>query len=428
MSLTRRVRANVRESRALIAPSGAGDPWAIPSNGSLQAFTDAGVAVNADTATKLAVVYACVRIIAGAVSGMPFDSVRMRGTYREQLDPAPLIISDPFGAGNRLSGITRRDGMSRIVTSLLLRGNAYAMITDRSRGLPTKLVILNPDTIRVSINSAGTREYHIGTQQIDPDAILHITGVAQPGSPIGLSVIDNLRMAVALGLAAEEFGAKFFGNGAHLSGVIEVPGDLDKERARLLKEGFSSTHAGLKNAHTVGVLTGGASFVPISVTPENAQFLGTRAAQNLDLAMAFGVPPHMLGQVDRTTSWGKGIEEQKLGFLNFTVAPIAGAIEDAWSAMLPKPQVARFNQDAFLRADTSTRFTVYASARTTSIMTPNEIRALENMPPIDGGDDLFAPLNSAHTISTMTTQDDDGLDDEGNPPPVDPPPAGTGAP
>ena len=418
MSLTRRVFSNARESRA-IQPSGAGDPWAIPTNGSLQAFTDAGVAVNADTATKLAVVYACIRIIAGAVSGMPFDSVRMKGTYREQLDPSPTIVSDPFGAGSRLSGITRRDGMSRIVTSLLLRGNAFAMVSGRDgRGMPSRLMILNPDQVKVDIDKTGMRKYAIGTTEIDSDEMLHITHLAQPGAAQGMSVIDNLRMAVALGLAAEDFGAKFFGNGAHLSGVIEVPGDLDKERARLLKEGFSSNHAGLKNAHAVGVLTGGASFVPISVSPENAQFLGTRAAQNLDIAMAFGVPPHMLGQTDRTTSWGKGIEEQKLGFLNFTIAPIAGAIEDAWTAMLPRPQVARFNQDSFLRADTNSRYTVYASARTTSIMTPNEIRALENMPPIDGGDDLFAPLNSAHTIATMTTQDDDGLDDEGKPPVV----------
>jgi phage portal protein BeeE len=124
----------------------------------------------------------------------------------------------------------------------------------------------------------------------------------------------------------------------------------------------------------------------------------------------------MLGQVDRTTSWGKGIEEQKLGFLNFTLADWTGRIEDAWSAMVPGNQVARFNLDAFLRADTSTRYSTYAKARTVSLMTIDEIRALENLPPVPGGDQIMAPLNSAHTINTITDDNDDDLGDNGEDP------------
>lgn len=416
MSLTSRIR----EARAT-SPFGTEDD--IPSPGQAGVTFANPLARNIDegVAMRLAVVYACVRIIANSVAKLPFDAVKMRGTYREQLDPAPPIIADPFGAGNNLAGMTRRAGISSIVVSLLLRGNAFCLVTGRNYlGFPTRLMVLDPDMVSVKVDDAGYRAYEVGNIPVRDGDMVHIAGLSMPGSPVGISPITNMRNAVALGLTAELFGLQFFSKGSLMSGVIEVEQDLDKTRARQMKENFEASHSGLANAHSIGVLTGGASFKPISVSPEDAQFLGTRAAQNLDVAMMFGVPPHMLGQVDRTTSWGKGIEEQKLGFLNFTMEPLSGLLEDAWSVMLPKPQTAKFNLDVFLRADTSTRYTAYMAARNGAWMTINEIRALENNPPIDGGDELFAPLNSAHTLATMTTQDDDDLDDDGKTPPADP--------
>jgi HK97 family phage portal protein len=220
-------------------------------------------------------------------------------------------------------------------------------------------------------------------------------GMSLPEAPTGLSVISYARQAIGLGLAAEEFGARFFGEGAHMTGVVEIEADLDVARARQIKENFTASHSGLKNSHTVGVLSGGAKWKPISVSPEDAQFLGTRAAQNLDIAMLFGVPPHMLGQVDKTTSWGTGIEQMGLGFLAYSLSAWLGRFEDAWSAMLSRPQTARFNADALLRTDTAGRYAVYSAARSAGILTTNEIRALENYGPIDGGDDIAAPLNSS---------------------------------
>jgi HK97 family phage portal protein len=281
------------------------------------------------------------------------------------------------------------------MVSLLLRGNAYLLVLSRDRmGRPTRLRVLHPDRVRCTFNDAGERVYEVDRRPVDSGDVVHILGLSYPEAATGISVLSYARNAIGLGLAAEEFGARFFGSGAHMSGIIEVPGDLDKERARGLKEGFTASHAGLKNSHTVGVLSGGAQWKPISVTPEDAQFLGTRAAQNLDMAMLFGVPPHMLGQVDKTTSWGTGIEQQALGFLAYTLNPWIGRFEDAWSAMLPKPHTARFNVDGLLRTDAAGRYAVYSVARSAGILTPNEIRALENFPPVDGGDDIDAPLNS----------------------------------
>lgn len=395
MSLTRRAL----QKRAFL-PSGAGDPWAIPSNGSLAAYTASGVPVTEDTAMQLLAVAACVRLLGTTVAGLPFDAVQMSGAVRRTLEPPPLIVSDPFGGANNLKWPTRRTGFTQLMVSLLLRGNGYALITGRDEDMrANRIAVLHPDRVAVGVNEDGSRKYEVNRKPVAAFDMVHLLGLSMPEAPIGLSVIEYARQAIGLGMAAEEFGARFFGSGAHLSGIIEVPGDLDRDRARQLKEDFQSRHSGLRNAHTVGVLSGGARWAPISVTPEDAQFLGTRAAQNLDIAMLFGIPPHMLGQVDRTTSWGSGIEQQSLGFLKYTLANWIGIFEETWSAMLPEPQVARMNVAGLLRTDTAGRFGVYTQARNASLMTIDEIRALEDMAPLpDGkGGDPFTPLNSAHS-------------------------------
>jgi HK97 family phage portal protein len=407
MSILRRAMTRAPERRLNNAQPG-GDPWSVPSNGALAPLTAAGVSVSEDTAMQLLAVAACVRILSTTVAGLPFDAVRMRGELRETLEPPPGIISDPFGGASDTAMLTRRAGFTQMMVSLLLRGNAYAAITARDGLLrPTRLRVLHPDRVQCRFDDAGRRTYKVSRQPVDAADMVHLMGMGMPEAATGMSVIAYARQSIGLGLAAEEFGSRFFGQGAHMSGVISVEGDLDRERARMMKEGFEASHSGLKNAHAIGVLSGGAKWTPISVSPEDAQFLGTRAAQNIDIAMLFGLPPHMLGQVDRTTSWGTGIEQQSLGFLRYTLASWLGTFEDGWSAMLPRPQAARFNVDALLRTDTSGRYAVYSMARNAALMTPDEIRALENLPPLpDGaGANPYAPLNSAHS---MTAQGDPG--------------------
>ncbi|GAA2137799.1 phage portal protein [Kitasatospora kazusensis] len=400
MSLLRRASRTRPERRFYAPQSSAGDPWAIPSNGSLAAFTPSGVPVTEDTAMSLLAVAACVRILSTKVAGLPFDAIRMRGPLRENIDPAPIIVGDPFGGTNNTAYPSRRVGFGQLMVSLLLRGNGYCLVLARDTlGRPTRLQVLHPDRVRCgwAPDGSGQRVYQINRKPVPTENIVHLMGMSHPEAATGMSLIAYARNAISLGLAAEEFGGRFFGNGAHMSGILEVPGDLDKERARALKESFTASHAGLQNAHAIGVLSGGAQFKPISVSPEDAQFLGTRQAQNLDIAMLFGVPPHMLGQVDRTTSWGTGIEQQSLGFLRYTLEAWTGLFEDAWSAMLPRPHVAAFDLDALLRTDTAGRFAVYTQARTAGIMTQDEIRARENLAPLpDGkGADINAPLNSS---------------------------------
>ncbi|MGW1859368.1 phage portal protein [Streptomyces collinus] len=349
-----------------------------------------------ETALQLLAVAACVRLLSDAVSGLPFDSVKADGEIRKTVEPPPAIVADPFGGSSSAGLPTRREGFSQMMVSLLLRGNAYCLVLARDTyNRPIRLRVIHPDRVRCEFDKYGVRKYEIDRQPVPSEDVVHLMGMALPEAPTGMSVISYARQAIGLGLAAEEFGARFFGEGAHMTGVVEIDADLDVNRARQIKENFSASHSGLKNSHTVGVLSGGAKWKPISVSPEDAQFLGTRAAQNLDIAMIFGIPPHMLGQVDKTTSWGTGIEQQGLGFLAYTLGPWLGRFEDAWSTMLPKPQSARFNADALLRTDTAGRYAVYTAARSTGILTVNEIRALENYAPVDGGDDIAMPLNSS---------------------------------
>jgi HK97 family phage portal protein len=387
----------------------------IPTNGSLASPTAAGVPVNEQTAMKLLAVHACVRIISSALAGRPLRSMQARDGVLVPVTPAPTIVSDPFGGLASTRFPSRRAGLKQMAVSVLLRGNAYAYVLTRDYlGRPARLMVLHPDRVRVELDDDGSRTYYLDRQRVEnPEDIVHITGLCMPGAAEGMSVIAYARQSIGLGLAAEEFGARFFGQGAHLTGVVEMEANLDKGRAREMRDAFEASHSGLPNSHSIGVLTGGAKWKPISVSPEDAQFLGTRAAANLDMSMLFGVPPHMLGQIDRTTSWGTGIEQQAIGFRIWTLDDWLGTFEDAWTTLLPRGQYARLDTTSLERTDTSGRYSAYVQGRTAGLLTQNEIRARENLPPVDGGDDINAPLNSAHA--------GDGPPEE--PPPPDDPPA-----
>lgn len=393
MSLARR-----NSEQRVFIPSGSGDPWSIPTNGSLAAVTTAGIPVTESTAMSLLSVNSCVRILSQTLSNLPFQAVRLSGETHKTKTPVatqPMIMTDPFGGELTPGMVKRREGIVQMMVSLLLRGNAYALITSRdASGRPNRLRVLHPDRVSCGWASAGMRAYEIDRKPVPTENIIHVVGLSYPESPTGISVIQSARNSIGLGLAAEMFGSRFFGNGAHMSGIIEIEADLDKERARQLKESFSASHGGVTNSHTVGVLSGGARWTPISVTPDDAQFLGTRAFQTGEIAMLFGVPPHLIMQTDKTTSWGTGIEQQSMNFLTYTMQWWVGLFEDAFSGMLANGQTAYMDVSALLRTDEAGRYAVYSAARAAAILTTNEIRDREGYGPIDGGDDIAAPLNS----------------------------------
>lgn len=390
MSLTRRAA-----ERRTVQPFG---DSSIPTNGSLAHMTASGVLVNDQQAMQLIALQACVRIISNTLASLPIRAMQQQGQILVPVERQPTIVVDPFGGASSASWLTRRDGIKQLAVSAALRGNGYAVVTARDYLFrPARLAVCHPDTVKVDVDDDGGRVYDVNRVRIDTADVVHLMGLSMPGAITGLSPVAYARQAIGLGLAAEEFGARFFGDGAHLSGVIEVSQDMNIQQAREMKAVWDASHTGLKNAHASGILSGGATWKQITVSPEDAQFLGTRSAANIDMAMLYGVPPHMLGQVDRTTSWGTGIEQQALSFLAYTMADWLGMFEDAWTGMLPRGQSAIVDTRKLSRTDTAGRMSSGVQARTANILTINELRAEENRPPVEGGDDIHAPLNSAHT-------------------------------
>ena len=396
MSLLRRDRNGRGLSRFLPSNiTSSGNPWFIPTNGQIGSLMGGQILVTPESSMQVSAVWACVRLLSGVVAGLPMYAIDADG---KKLPQQPAVITDPFGGEDNTDPLllSRREGIRQIMVSLLLRGNAYVNhVTVGRDGRPTMLQVLNPDAVSAKWDDKVVIQ--VNGHEVDPDTVSICRGLSQPGSLLGMSPITYARRTIGLAMAAEEFGAAFFTRGATMSGVVESPADLNAQQAAELRAAFESNHAALKNAHAVGVLPGGATFRSITIMPEDAQFLGTQAAKTLDIAMLYGVPPHMIGQVDRTTSWGKGIEEQTTSFRMFTLKFWTDIIEDFWSNFLPHGTRARFDFDDLNRPDTTSRYASYQAARNASFMSINEIRLRENLDPVDGGDDLYAPLNSAHS-------------------------------
>jgi len=398
MSILR--RATSKEARSMAY--GQGDPYAIPSNGSLASYSSSGVSIDKQSAMSSAAVFASVRILASIVASTPLHTVRVDEAGRARRTAQHSLIENPFGNSSG-TPIDRQIGLEQMMVSKLLRGNSFNIVgaTDR-KGTPTQLIPIDPDVVRVDQTADQGKRFWVAGKVVPNMDIVHIPGLSMPGSLIGMSPVAYFRQTIGLGLAIEEFGSRFFGSGATMSGIIELDGDLDPDSARQLKERFESRHSGLRKSHSVGVLTGGAKFRPISVAPNEAQFIESMQFNVSQIAMIFGVPPHLLGNTqDVSAAWGAGVEPQNRAFLTYTLRAWYTRIENALSNLLPDGLQARFDTQDLLRTDAVARSHLYSSARVAGWMTTDEIRDIEGMDPIDGGDRIDQPLNSAHNGDTM---------------------------
>jgi len=225
--------------------------------------------------------------------------------------------------------------------------------------------------------------------------VFHIPGLRMPGSLAGVAPLELAREAVGLGLTAEEYGAAFFQNGARPDLVIQLPegAKATEDVIKRLKVGWANRHQGAAKAHKPGVLSDGATLKEISIPPEHAQFLQTREFQREDIASWFRVPPHMVGLVSKSTSWGSGLEEQSTGFARYTLAPQIRRAELALSAILPGFQFIKWNMAGLERASLEKRYASYSVGRLGGWLSANDIRRLEDMDPIDAGDEYLVPMN-----------------------------------
>lgn len=379
-------------------------PWEDPYLVSPADFIG-GDHISEQIALRLSPVFACVRILADVIAAQPIKLYRSTGDgFEEEITQLSPLIRQPY------SGLTPFEWKWQVVSSLAIRGDAYLFIADTDRyEYPTDLLPVHPDEVDVFRNrDNGRTEYKIGGVFIDPSRIVHIRRFSLAGSIKGISPIGMQRLGINLGLASERYGARFFADSASPSSVIETESELDDDVIRRTQESWIRTHGGRK---LPAVLSGGFKWRPISIMPEESQFLQTRKFQRGEIASWYGIPPHMIGDTDKSTSWGTGIEQQATGFVRFNITPWVTCIEEALSIHTPRGQNVRFDLNSLQRGDQKSRYDSYMVGRQAGFLNVNEIRQSEGMRPVTNGDDYLQPLNMV-PLGTQPTEPESAPADE----------------
>ena len=385
-----------------------------------------GKTVTERSAMQMTAVYSCVRILAEAIAGLPLHVYRYNsdGGKEKALDHSLYLILHDEPNPEMSSFVFRET----LMTHLLLWGNAYAQIIRNSKGEVMALYPLMPNKMSVDRDENGQLYYQylrstdeVGgkneTVILKPTDVLHIPGLGFDGL-VGYSPIAMAKNAIGLAIATEEYGAKFFANGAAPSGVLEHPGTIkDPQRVR---EAWQSQFGGSQNSGKIAVLEEGMKYTPISISPEQAQFLETRKFQINEIARIFRVPPHMVGDLEKSSF--SNIEQQSLEFVKYTLDPWVIRWEQSIMRTLLTPEekksyFVKFNLEGLLRGDYQSRMNGYATARQNGWMSANDIRELENLDriPAEAGGDLYLingnmlPLANAGAFAN--TQNDDGKEE-----------------
>ena len=355
-----------------------------------------GKSVNERSAMQITAVYSCVRILSEAVASLPLHLYKYTDTGTEKATEHLLYFLLHDEPNPEMTSFVFRE---TLMTHLLLWGNAYAQIIRNGKGEVLALYPLMPDRMNVDRDESGNIVYEYmvsqedapinkgSTVKLSPSEVLHIPGLGFDGL-IGYSPIAMAKNAIGLAIATEEYGSKFFANGATPSGILEYPGTV-KEPERV-RESWNKGFGG-ENKHKVAILEQGMKYTPISISPNEAQFLETRKFQIDEIARIFRVPPHMIGDLEKSSF--SNIEQQSLEFVKYTLDPWVVRWEQSIKRTLLLPDekgsyFAKFNVDGLLRGDYQSRMNGYATARQNGWMSANDIRSLEQqdlIPDEEGG-------------------------------------------
>lgn len=398
----------MRGLAAVVAPAAESartiSEWDVPWNRSVLA---GGSNITELTAFNLSAVWASQTLIADAGATLPVGQYRKQGEMRERVELAAWL-EKPNPETTRINYETQR------LLSLLGWGNSYALllreggVTDPRAPVKARYIV-DPWRVR-PFRSPKTGEllYDVNGKTYLAAQVQHVPGYVRPGELCGMSVIEHARRSLGLGAQAEAFGEKFYQNGVTANVAIEMPqmpGDVQDAVVNKIRETVADRYAGAGNAFRPLVLMGGTTAKALSITPNDAQFLETRKFQVTEIARWFRVPPHMIGDVEKSTSWGTGIEQQTLGFAKFTLEPWINRLEEADSALLPAGEFIKYNLNAYARADLKTRYEVHEIAVRAGLAVPDERRALEDEPPMIGGAMARLPLNTS-LLTDATAQFD----------------------
>ena len=389
-----------------------------------------GKRVNERSAMQMTAVYSCVRILSEAIASLPLNVYRYNADGgKEKAYDHPLFRLLHDEPNPEMTSFIFRE---TLMTHLLLWGNAYAQIIRNGKGEVIALYPLMPDRMSVDRDEKGHLYYRYtkssddaptmegSTVVLDPSDVLHVPGLGFDGL-VGYSPIAMAKNAIGLAIAAEEYGSKFYANGAAPSGVLEHPGTL-KDPAKV-RDSWNAAFGGSSNSHKVAVLEEGLKYTPISISPNEAQFLETRKFQINEIARIFRVPPHMVGDLEKSSF--SNIEQQSLEFVKYTLDPWVIRWEQAlFKALLSeeekKDYFFKLNVEGLLRGDYASRMNGYATARQNGWMSANDIRELEDLDriPSELGGDLYLvngnmmPLNDAGAAYANKEKEETDSDEE----------------
>lgn len=373
----------------------------IPLYQALTAYGDgplvsSGVTVNQNTAMRVIAVNACVKLIAETIAALPIQTFNRGDESRVPVrKPSEAYIWDQPNPE-----MTPMEFWEQTFGSLLTDGNAFIEpVRFRQSGAIAEIWPVAASAVTIERSNTGRKFFTIGQKDYDTTQIFHIPAFRLAGMDRGFSPISAARQGIGVAIAAEKLAAKFFGQGSIMSGLIETEADLDEEMAAKLVAHFNQLHAGPENAFKVGVLDNSATFRQLSIPPEDLQFMEARKFQVTEIARLYQVPPHMIADVEKSTSWGTGIEQQQLGFVVYTLLRwIIRTEQYITKFLLPsRDRYAKWNLSALLRGDMTSRGNFYQTMRQVGALNIDDIRELEDMPPLPNGlgMDYLQPLNFA---------------------------------
>lgn len=342
--------------------------------------TYAGKTVTEQTAMQITAVWGCVRVLAETAGGLPvavYEKDKSGNAHKVDHDLSRLFVSAPN------ADMSRVEFVESIVANIALGGNGYSMIERNGPGMVTSLYPF-PGKVQPKRKDDGTIYYRMEDrgkwEDVPREKVWHVKGFGTNGL-VGLSPIGYARQALGMALAAEEFQARFFGQGANPSWLISFPTWLTREQRATARENVRNLWQGTDNAHTAAILEGGMTATPATMPLEDAQFLQLRGFTIQEICRLYRVPPHMVMDLSRSTN--NNIEHQGTEFVMFSAAPYLTRIEAAFSRWLLPPGererfFLRFNVDGLMRATAAVRAAFYASAIQNGWLSRNEVRALEN--------------------------------------------------
>lgn len=360
----------------------------------------AGVNIDEKTAMQLAAVWGSVSLISDSIATLPIQQFRMVKGEAVRMDPAP-VIQRPW------EEMDQRDFVTQGTVSMLLRGNLWGRrIGVDERGCPSQIQLVHPDHARIRRlpdgPNKGQLEVRYWSQPVPWEQVTRKMALSGPEDIQGYNPIEYLRNMLGLARAQDLFSGAFFSNSARPDGVIQFPEDVDEDEVDAAIDSWLAKHQGYNRAFLPAILTGGAEWKPISMSLADVQFLQQmQFSESVISGRIYRVPPHMLGMVDKDTSWGSGIEQQELGFVRNTLLIWLCRWEDLFTSWLPAGQFAIFDLSQRLRGDTLQRFQAYQIARVCGFMSNLDVmreegRQLPTDPELLATlGDYAAPLNSA---------------------------------